>query len=179
LNCFSTNRQASVSTERGFTLIEILIVVLVIGVLLGVVTTSFTGSSNAVVIEGFAQRMITRVEMARDKAIQQNMEWGMRIENDSYYFMKFNQARGAWSKYSERPFETESITSDIEMSVRADSYEGSLASQDQLLPHIVFFSSGEVTPFEISINHLAAPDTVLSLESDGFMRTALVEGEGF
>ena len=47
----------------------------------------------------------------------------MRIENDSYYFMKFNQARGVWSKYTERPFETESLTTDIEMSVRADSYE--------------------------------------------------------
>ena len=179
MDCFSPNRQVNISAERGFTLIEILIVVLVIGVLLGVVTTSFTGSSNAVVIEGFAQRMITRVEMARDKAIQQNMEWGMRIEKNSYYFMKFNQARGAWSRFSERPFETESLVNDMEMSVKADNYEGGLASQDQLLPHIVFFSSGEVTPFEISINHLASPDTIWSLESDGFIRTALKKGEVF
>ena len=118
--------------------------------------------------------MALRVEMARDRAIQTNHEWGVFVEPESLRFAEFDPVIGEWIDRVERPFRIEQTDDDFRYEVRVEAYpgQGALAtSDDEDLPSIVLFSSGEVTPFTLSIEPYAWQTTPWLLSSDGFSRT--------
>lgn len=157
--------------KAGFTLIEVLIVVAIVAVLAGMVGTSFVGSGQTQAMQGFAYRMAQRVELARDRALQRNREWGLYLEADAYEFAEFNETTQMWEPYTLRPFNTEAYTAQVEMSAEIEEYQGQVETEEELLPDLILFSSGEVTPFKITMKHIAIPELIWVLESDGFTRT--------
>jgi general secretion pathway protein H len=167
----------------GFTLIEILVVVLVISILMGVVVNSFTGADREQTLRGYAERLALRIEMARDKALQANREWGVYIDRESVRFAEFDEINGEWLERTQRPFAPEKYDSQVRIEVEIEDYpdlsafanEGS--NDDEELPTIVLFSSGETTPFEISIEPLDWDTEPWHLVSDGFTRVAVSRGE--
>ena len=155
---------------QGFTLIELLVVVAIVAVLAGLVGTSFVGSGHHPAMEGFAYRMAQRMELARDRALQRNREWGLYINGGEYQFAEFNELTQTWEPYTQRPFHTESYAMNVQMTAQVDEYQGRVDADEDTLPEIVLFSSGEVTPFELTMRHIAQPSLVWVLESDGFTR---------
>ena len=155
---------------QGFTLIELLVVVAIVAVLAGLVGTSFVGSGHHPAMEGFAYRMAQRMELARDRALQRNREWGLYINGGEYQFAEFNELTQTWEPYTQRPFHTESYAMNVRMDAQVDEYQGQVDADEDSLPEIVLFSSGEVTPFELTIKHITQPSLVWILESDGFTR---------
>ena len=155
---------------QGFTLIELLVVVAIVAVLAGLVGTSFVGSGQNQAMEGFAYRMAQRMELARDRALQRNREWGLYINESEYLFAEFNELTQTWEPFTQRPFHTESYAMNVQMTVQVDEYQGQVDADEDSLPEIVLFSSGEVTPFELTIKHITQPSLVWILESDGFTR---------
>lgn len=155
---------------QGFTLIELLVVVAIVAVLAGLVGTSFVGSGQNQAMEGFAYRMAQRMELARDRALQRNREWGLYINEGEYQFAEFNELTQTWEPYTQRPFHTESYAMSVQMTAQVDEYQGRVDADEDSLPEIVLFSSGEVTPFELTIKHITQPSLVWILESDGFTR---------
>ena len=156
--------------DQGFTLIELLVVVAIVAVLAGLVGTSFVGSGQNQAMEGFAYRMAQRMELARDRALQRNREWGLYINEGEYQFAEFNELTQTWEPYTQRPFHTESYAMNVQMTARVDEYQGRVDADEDTLPEIVLFSSGEVTPFELTMKHITQPSLVWILESDGFTR---------
>ena len=155
---------------QGFTLIELLVVVAIVAVLAGLVGTSFVGSGQNQAMEGFAYRMAQRMELARDRALQRNREWGLYINGGEYQFAEFNELTQTWEPYTQRPFHTESYAMNVRMDAQVEEYQGRVDADEDSLPEIVLFSSGEVTPFELTIKHITQPSLVWILESDGFTR---------
>ena len=155
---------------QGFTLIELLVVVAIVAVLAGLVGTSFVGSGQNQAMEGFAYRMAQRMELARDRALQRNREWGLYINEGEYQFAEFNELTQTWEPYTQRPFHTESYAMNVLMTAQVDEYQGRVDVDEDTLPEIVLFSSGEVTPFELTMKHITQPSLVWILESDGFTR---------
>ena len=155
---------------QGFTLIELLVVVAIVAVLAGLVGTSFVGSGQNQAMEGFAYRMAQRMELARDRALQRNREWGLYINGGEYQFAEFNELTQTWEPYTQRPFHTESYAMNVRMDAQVDEYQGRVDADEDSLPEIVLFSSGEVTPFELTMKHITQPSLVWILESDGFTR---------
>ena len=154
---------------QGFTLIEILVVILVIGVVMGVVGFSFSSSNSSYVVNGFAQRLAQRIEMVRGRAIQSNTEWGMFVEEDDYRFANFDQSAGEWFDYTIKPFVSETLNYTVRYQVAIRDYPGRVATDDDTdLPDIVFFSSGEVSPFELTLRANELTGTSWKLQSDGF-----------
>ena len=155
---------------QGFTLIELLVVVAIVAVLAGVVSTSFIGSGQNQALEGFAHRMAQRIELARDRALQRNKEWGLYVNDDRYEFAEFNPVTQTWEPYSHRPFNSEAYASKVQMKAQVEAYAGQLGSEEDALPDIIFFSSGEVTPFALTIQPTSNISKMWLLESDGFTR---------
>ena len=56
------------------------------------------------------------------------------------------------------------------MEDEVEEYEGQVGAEDDALPDIIFFSSGEVTPFELSMHPIGDLTRVWLLDSDGFSR---------
>lgn len=157
----------------GFTLIEVLIVVVVIAILMGAVVGAFTGSNRDQKLLGYVERLTLRIEMARDRAVQSNQEWGLYVERDNVRFAEFDTVNAEWLEKTERPFTPDSDSEGLEFRVEVESYAANTgSSDDDEIPQIILFSSGEVTPFTLEVvpTEYSAPGWRLS--SDGFSRTA-------
>ena len=63
--------------RSGFTLIELLVVVVVLGILLGSAVISMNLGGDQRGMQAYGQRMAQRIELARDRAIQNNQELGL------------------------------------------------------------------------------------------------------
>ena len=153
---------------QGFTLIEILVVILVIAIAVGVVGFSFSSSNSHYSANAYAQRLAQRIEMARDRAIQSNSEWGMFVAKDNYRFAKFDQIYGQWFDYTTKPFKAEKTAYTLRFKVTVEEYPGQVDSGDIEVPDLIFFSSGEVSPFELELKIDELPGATWKFASDGF-----------
>ena len=156
---------------RGFTLIEILIVVAIIAIAMGVVALSVGRADQEYALQGVADRLALRIEMGRDRALQSNREWGLFFADGSYRFAEYDAQNRLWMNVFSRGFEQTELP--VIFKIEADSYEGIQQSdgEEAEVPDIVLFSSGEVTPFVIQMTAEVEEEWVWSLASDGFSVT--------
>jgi general secretion pathway protein H len=167
-------------SQTGFTLIEILVVVLVVSILMGVVASSFSGSDREQTFRGYSERLALRIEFARDKALQSNREWGVFLDEDGVRFAEFDEINAIWSPRADKPFNADAYDRNVEFELVIEDLPGNLQAPedpDEEIPNIVLFSSGETTPFEISVIPIDWDTRPWLLTSDGFTRTAVTRSE--
>ncbi|ARM84356.1 MULTISPECIES: type II secretion system minor pseudopilin GspH [Marinobacter] len=159
--------------QSGFTLIEILVVLVVVGLLAALAVMSMGGSSRDREMENEVRELYLLMQTASEQAILNNTELGLILEEDSYRFVAWEELSGEWKQPAERMFRTRSFPEWITATEYIESDTPRLASdEDELRPDVVFFSSGETTPFEIeflvgrddSRMHTIASDGVSPLE---------------
>jgi general secretion pathway protein H len=84
-----TNMKKVVST--GFTLIELMIVIVIIGVLATAVALNFTGESRQSLLNKETERLQQRIQLASELAMMKQLELGLFIDEEGYRFMLFEQ----------------------------------------------------------------------------------------
>ena len=174
--------------SRGFTLIELLVVMVLIAVLFSAVTiTSGTNNSKRDLVEE-GQRLQALFEEASQQAILYNQEVGWYSKEGEYGFLSFDYTTNKWSGMQARIFRARQTMFEFElieldgtpMAERLDDvYKTPNSSdidntEDEILPTIVFLSSGESSSFELSIFEKEDPDWVVQLISDGFDKPKLI-----
>lgn len=73
-------------TARGFTLLELLVVLVIVGVMLGVVSFNAMPSSQQV-LENEARRIALLLQLARDEAIVRNSAVAFEADSERYRFL--------------------------------------------------------------------------------------------
>ena len=149
----------------GFTLLEVLVVVAIIGILTGVVVVNFTGASDAQQMESQAEQLMLRMDLARQRALQRNRELGFSVAPDGYSFIEMERETGRWLALTERPFAAVELADTLELSLRVDGLDedddaspdydlpiSEAAEDGDPVPDIVFFRSGELTPFQLTLS---------------------------
>jgi len=86
---------------RGFTLIEIMIVVVIIGVISAAVLLSVNLTGRDQDLEKESDRLLTLVNYAREQAELQTREYGVVFHDDSYQFLAYDARRGLWREVYE------------------------------------------------------------------------------
>ena len=109
---------------RGFTLVEILVVVVLVAIAMSVVVGSFTGVDQQQELHGYMERLTLRLELARDKAMQNNREWGVYVDHEGVRFAEFDEINGRWDLRAERPFKHEEYSLSLEFRVEVESFAG-------------------------------------------------------
>jgi general secretion pathway protein H len=135
--------------SAGFTLLEVLVVLTILAVLTGTVMLSFTGADAEQALKGSAERMALRIELARQRSLTRNREWGIYVEDADYYFAEFDQVEGVWIEQRARPFDKSDLPEFVGLSLDLEEYDALPFDEDDDLPQIIIFSSGEITPFRI------------------------------
>lgn len=167
LTCSRPRRSPSPCTTSGFTLLEVLVVVAIIGILTSVVVVNFTGASNAQQMESQAEQLMLRMDLARQRALQRNRELGLIVERDGYTFSELDRETGRWLLLEQRPFMQVALAETLTLQLRIEGAEagseddngyalprGDNAEDDDPVPDLVFFRSGEITPFQLTVSDL-------------------------
>lgn len=141
----------------GFTLIELMIVIVLIGILLGMVSLA-TGQNPAWQARQEANNIASLIHRLRERAVLDGLEYGMRLSADGYRGMRM--AGQEW----------ESITvfypwpDNLRMHLELDGGISTLGA-DEGPPQLLVLSSDETSAFTLTF--LTADTTWLSLSSDG------------
>lgn len=87
--------------STGFTLIEILVVVVIIGVISAAVLLSVNLTGRDHDLEKESERLLTLVNYAREQAELQTREYGLIFHDDGYQFVAYDARRQIWREVYE------------------------------------------------------------------------------
>jgi general secretion pathway protein H len=85
----------------GFTLLEILVVVLIIGVMTAVMVLTMNFSGQDTPLQTESERLLSLMQYARDQAELQTRNYGIVFSQHGYEFVVYGVRRGAWRRVFE------------------------------------------------------------------------------
>lgn len=158
------------AVSRGFTLIEILVVVLLIGLMLSVTMLAPRSSGPAQALQNEAQRLQLLMEQARDRALLEGREYGLSMETGSYYWWRWSREKEAWSQFDDTYYRSYQLPDRLVLNVIEPSVSSQNGSDKK--PLIVMFSDGQISPFELTLSMTTDRRQVMVLTSDGFSQVS-------
>jgi general secretion pathway protein H len=129
--------------NKGFTLIEILIVIVIIGITVGFALIAFGDFGGSKRILFAAEQLENTLKLAQQQAILETSTLGLRIDNTSYQVLKFKD--DSWSTISDK-----GIFKIYYFPPKTTIILKTLIKTSQGNPSIVINSSGDMTPFTLS-----------------------------
>ena len=158
--------------SRGFTLIEILVVVVIVAITVSIALLSINVVDDDRDLETEGERFAALLEVALDDATLQGREFGIELMRQGYRFVEYDTPNDIWiAFYGDETLRDRSLPEEMEFDlyiedkrVLLDDFAGELDDPDTMAlrgvteryaPHLLLFSSGEATPFELHIvrNH--------------------------
>ncbi len=141
--------------NRGFTLLELMVVVALIGVLLGVVSLA-TGNSPMRVARQEAGQLLQLVQQLREQAVIEGREYGVRIQRDEYRVMRLEPE--GWQATADVHPLPQGLFLHLEQ-------EGQPLNLDGTLPQLLMLSNDELSAFVLSF--ASSEQVWMRLVSDG------------
>ncbi len=149
---------------NGFTLIEIMVVIVIIGVILSFATLSIGDGGQARQLKQETQRLASLLKLASQEAIMQAKEMGIFFETDGYRFCVWQEQKCQILTARDDIFRPRTLPLGIQTEIRLESEPITLNDAKKNTPQLLLLSSGEVIPpFEV----------IFTAESDETLRYRL------
>lgn len=161
----------SLSTRnRGFTLIELVLVLAVLGVMLSL-ASSVLPDRNVTRLANETARLVKVLDTLQLEAMLQHTQAGLLLEDDGYRAAVLNLNTLEWDSselkiLAQHPLQEHGLRLDI-VQPATDS------AAKKATPHIVFDASGVSEPFELRLASTDIAGLVTTLSSDGLNRVQL------
>jgi general secretion pathway protein H len=181
-------------TRRGFTLIEVLVVLVIVAAMAGLVVFSIP-DNPARELKREAQGLAALLNTANDEAVMQSRDLGLVINDQGYRFVIFDLEKKTWVPLQQKPlgehhfeegysvqFELDGAQIDDKTRARIDKFiargavdtDADLNDGGDSKPTLLLLSSGETTAFSLILRN---PKAVFTLSSDGFNPVTVEPGE--
>lgn len=160
--------------SAGFTLIEVLVVMVVIACLAGLAVISAGTAGPSRELKGEAERLAGLIGVLADEAVLDNREYGLRLERDGYQVLFYDETGGRWQALSDgarRLPEWAELSFELEGDPLALPTPGKDEKQPKdarPVPQLLILSSGELSPFRLELGERRKDGLRLQLSSDGF-----------
>ena len=160
----------------GFTLVEILVVLIIVSVMSGIVVTSLPSSFQNSDFDEESLRLKTVIELIREESLTRASEYGLKTDKDNYSFFVYNEIEQNWTQLNTKPYAEHKLGYGILLKTSIEDNELILTDEEDEessvpnAPRILLLSSGEMTPFEITI--ALGRDKTRTLVSDGYSELA-------
>ncbi|ARD44729.1 type II secretion system minor pseudopilin GspH [Colwellia sp. PAMC 21821] len=158
--------------QQGFTLIEVMLVIVLIGVMVSAVQFSFSGNKPEQLLEQNSARFAGIFDVAAEYGLLNNVELGLFIEENSYQFLGYDGV--SWSPIADNPlFEVYTLPEGIEITLQLDDlpieapqlFDSSVlinedeeesftddAEKKKTIPQVYMLSGGDITPFSLTFS---------------------------
>lgn len=166
--------KSSVKT-KGFTLIEVMVVIALIGVIATMVQFSFSGKRPEDTLKEASFRFVGVFESAANYGLLNNVELGLFIKDNSYQFFGYDGVK--WSEIPQQAWlSVQELPEGVEMTLALDdlpieepmlfdssvftdqsneylSFDDIEAKKEQkIIPQVYILSGGDITPFSLTFH---------------------------
>jgi general secretion pathway protein H len=177
--------QPGTVASRGFTLLEMMVVVVIIGIVVAGALLSLGSTGRDSELERERDRLVALIDYARERAALQTLEYGLRCQQDGYQFVQYDARKSQWledpldESLRARPLppgltlRLEVEHKPIVLTARAQQREKGTALQQQLTPQVMLYSSGDLGDFRLTLTRAAGGlATVISGAADGTVKAS-------
>ena len=164
------------AAPAGFTLVEILVVLLIVSIMSGIALANLPGFAQTRDFDTEARRLKKLLDMAREESVIQAAELGFAPTEDGYAFHVYDEFNQKWQEYEQSPFQQRSLPDNVEMRLEVENQEFTLTTEKKsTTPPLLILSSGEITPFTLTL--LQGAELQQSMRSDGYGDIEWLEDE--
>jgi len=153
------------AATAGFTLIEMLVVITIIGLMIGgaVLALGVVGRDRS--LENEANRLRAVLDYARDRAELETRHYGLRVTREGYAFAWFDPRTGLWQPAIDDALRTRRLPEGLSIEawiegrrIVLDAVEpADKVDRPPPAPQLGIDSGGEFTPFELVLRRDTEP----------------------
>ncbi|MBS9778569.1 MAG: type II secretion system minor pseudopilin GspH [Gammaproteobacteria bacterium] len=138
-------------TEKGFTLLEILVVMFLLAGLSLIVLVNIPNQSDQSIKQQLDKFSLI-VNQVSDTALIKNQTYGIFVAHDNFSIMQLNSNQ--WQPNTDKSIRRNQNNTNTKIQYRLQSVEGlpykkHTESLDKQIPQIIFWPDGTITPFEM------------------------------
>lgn len=164
--------------SRGFTLVEILVVVVIMAIVVALAVLSIGVTGRDTQLDEETRRIQGLVDILHERALLEGRDFGMRIEPTAYEFARYDTDRDQWVTMNDEPeFRHRDLPKGVTFQLELDSVSVVLKPVDRTLsgtapppPQIAIAASGEGTPFRLTLVR-ESTQARASVDGDAFGKT--------
>jgi general secretion pathway protein H len=146
--------------NKGFTLVEILVVVVIIAIMVSLAVLSIGVTGRDSQLDEESRRIEGLVDLLHDRALLEGRDFGLRLEPTAYEFVVYDPDRDRWmSLDQEQEFRRRNLPKGLSFQLELDSQVVVIKPIDRSLsddepppgPQVAVAASGEGTPFRLTL----------------------------
>jgi general secretion pathway protein H len=169
MSAAAQGHRRSGKSAAGFTLIEVLVIVIIIGIVSAAVLLSFGVLGDDRALQQQARRFASLVDLAADESLMQGRDYGVEFTRSGYRFLEYDPLSGQWQEIiGDEIFRPRQLDEGLDLELVLEDRNILLGERfaeaatdgeeeedeelaDDFAPHVLIMSSGEVTPFNLYI----------------------------
>ena len=143
---------------KGFTLVEVMVVVVIIGILINFTVLSLRSQSPSDRLQEESQRLMSLIRVAGEEALLRSRFIGVDVSETGYGFLRLEEE--TWHPVTDSLFRNRELPDDMSISLTTAQPPGDDDDDDKekRTPEIILLNSGELTPFDLKLTTLHSDD---------------------
>lgn len=155
---------------QGFTLVELLVVIVILGSLIGLAVLSTGIAGPARELRNEAERLAGLVGVLAEEAVLDNREYGLLLQAEGYRVLRYDPLAAGWQALDDQSHRLP-VWAELSLELEGEALQlpaSGPRDAANLVPQLLLLSSGELSPFRLHLNERRKGGLRLLLSSDGF-----------